>query len=206
MDETTSEISVPLLVAREELSLPVISYNVIELFIKDSKLDQVLPAVTKSFAKTNASALIAFITGDASDSLCVVKTSKKDTVIPKGQTVNVTCHGNTGPVERRSPVLFEPDEQPNWSSGLTVHESFTTVKRGNSSSIDIPVSNTTEHDILLPLGYHHATSLSLFTIDQNSLYEDEVLLSHNPTCSQMKTVDLAQGGRTNPGQYNTIIY
>ena len=34
-----------------------------------------------------------------------------------------------------------------------------------------------------------ATWLSSFTIDQNSLYEDEVFLSHNPTC---KTVDLAQ--------------
>ena len=37
-----------------------------------------------------------------------------------------------------------------------------------------------------------ATWLSSFTIDQNSLYEDEVFLSHNPTCCQIKTVDLAQ--------------
>ena len=37
-----------------------------------------------------------------------------------------------------------------------------------------------------------ATWLSSFTIDQNSLYEDEVFLSHSPTCSQIKTVDLAQ--------------
>ena len=129
--DDTSEISVPFLVTREELSLPIIGYNVIELFIKDNKPDQVLPAVTKSFAKTDASALIAFISGDASDSLCAVKTSKKDTVIPKGQTVNATCRANTGPVERRSPVLFEPDEQPNWSSGLIIHESLTTIKGGN---------------------------------------------------------------------------
>ena len=148
LDNATSQISVPFLVTRKELSLPIIGYNVIELFIKDNKPDQVLPAVIKSFAKTNASALIAFITSDAGDSLCVVKTLKKDTVIPKGQTVNVTCHANTGPVERRSPVLFEPDEQPNWSSGLTVHESLTTVQREKSSSIDIPVSNTTGHDII----------------------------------------------------------
>ena len=37
-----------------------------------------------------------------------------------------------------------------------------------------------------------ATWLSSFTIDQNSLYEDGVFLSYNPTCSQIKTVDLAQ--------------
>ena len=37
-----------------------------------------------------------------------------------------------------------------------------------------------------------ATWLSSFTIDQNSLYEDEVFLSHNPTCCQIKTVYLAQ--------------
>ena len=120
--DDTSEISVPFLVTREELSLPIIGYNVIELFIKDNEPDQVLPAVTKSFAKTDANALIGYITGDASDSLCVVKTTKKDAVIPKGQTVNVTSRTITGPVQCRSPVLFDLDQQPKWPFGLTVHE------------------------------------------------------------------------------------
>ena len=45
-------------------------------------------------------------------------------------------------------MLFEADEQPDWPSGLSVHNSLTTVRRGKSSSIGISVSNTTEHDTL----------------------------------------------------------
>lgn len=66
LDDTTDEILVLFLVTREELSLPIIGYNVIELFIKDNKPDEVLPAITKSFTKTDANALIAFTTRDVS--------------------------------------------------------------------------------------------------------------------------------------------
>ena len=55
-----------------------------------------------------------------------------------------------GPVEDKSPVLFEPDEQSHWPTGLSVKETITTVKQGNSSRIDIRVTNITEHDIILP--------------------------------------------------------
>ena len=150
LDDTTNEISVPFLVTREELSIPIIGYNVIELIVKNNELEQVLPAVTKSFAKTDANALINFIRSGAIESLCDVRTSKRDVTIPKGRSINVPCRANTGPVQRNSPVLFEPDEQASWPSGLTIHESLTTIKMGKSNIIDILVSNTTEHDVVLP--------------------------------------------------------
>ena len=71
-------------------------------------------------------------------------------IIPTNQTVNIPCRANTGPIQRNSPALFEPDEQSSWPTGLTVHEALITVKQGKSSIIDIPVSNTTHHDIVLP--------------------------------------------------------
>jgi hypothetical protein len=88
------------------------------------------------------------VTGESE--LCSVKSSKWNICIPKLQTVSVPCRANTGPVERSSPVLFEPDEQSHWPTGLSVEETITTVKRGNSSRIDVHVTNTTEHDIILP--------------------------------------------------------
>jgi hypothetical protein len=53
-------------------------------------------------------------------------------------------------VQRDSPVLSEPNEEANWPSGLTIQETLTTIKMGKSSIIDIPVSNTTGRDIVLP--------------------------------------------------------
>ena len=139
----------PFLVTREEINYPIIGYNVIELFVKDNNPEQVVPAATNSFANTDINALINFIRSDTTESLCTVRTSKRNIVIPKGQSIHVACRANTGPLERNSPVLFEPDEQAQWPSGLTIHESLTTIKQGKSSIIDVPVAKT-EHDIVLP--------------------------------------------------------
>ena len=65
LDDTKDEISVPFLATREELSLP-------------TGCDQKL-------YEDRCQCSDRFITRDVSVSLCVVKTSKKDAVIPKGQ-------------------------------------------------------------------------------------------------------------------------
>ena len=152
LDNTATEITVPFLVTEEQLDCPIIGYNLIELFVKDNGPEQVLPAVTKSFNHNNTDArtLVNFINNNTTDSLCAVRTSKRKMVIPRGQSVTVPCRANTGPKQRTRPALFEPDEQATWPSGLTVHDYLTTMKRGKSRIIDIPVSNTTQHDIVLP--------------------------------------------------------
>jgi hypothetical protein len=112
-----------------------------------------LPAVAESFdnvSNAEASSIINFRNSDLSESLCAVRTLKKKVVIPSGQTMNISCRANTGPIRGNSPALFEPDEQTNMPIGLTVQEALTTVKQGKSSLIDIPVTNTTQHDIVLP--------------------------------------------------------
>ena len=113
-----------------------------------------LPAVAESFdnvSNAEASSIINFRNSDLSESLCAVRTLKKKVVIRSGQTMNISCRANTGPIRRNSPALFEPDEQTNMPIDLTVQEALTTVKQAKSSLIDIPVTNTTlQHDIVLP--------------------------------------------------------
>ena len=62
----------------------------------------------------------------------------------------MTCRANTGPVERTTPVLFEPDESNPWPSGLEITETLLTVKKGKSSKVEIDIVNNTNHDIRLP--------------------------------------------------------
>ena len=57
---------------------------------------------------------------------------------------------NTGPIHRKTPVLFEPDELEHWPAGLVVHEVLTTVKEGDSAILPITVTNNSNHDIVLP--------------------------------------------------------
>ena len=71
-------------------------------------------------------------------------------MFPKGETMNISCWVNHGPIACRTPVIFEPDELHSWPSGLVNPEKLLAVKQGKSSQIEIEVTNTTKHDILLP--------------------------------------------------------
>ena len=46
--------------------------------------------------------------------------------------------------------MFEPDEVGQWSSGLTVLESLTTVKEGDATILPVTVTNNTKNNVNLP--------------------------------------------------------
>ena len=83
------------------------------------------------------------------DELCLVKTCKKDVVIPQGKSVKVSCRVNTGSLDKPTPVLFEADENGQWPSGLQVSDTLLTAMAGKSCRVQVEVKNTTKHDIVL---------------------------------------------------------
>ena len=95
-------------------------------------------------------ALVEFIQAAGKEQLGIAKSSRKDYMIPKGETMNISCRVNHGPIASHTPVIFEPDELHPWPSGLVIPEKLLAVKQGKSSQIEIEVTNTTKHDILLP--------------------------------------------------------
>ena len=115
--------------------------------------DKLLGRMTESFRLSKGGdmqALISLIRTTNSDDFCVVKSTKKAHVVPAGQTVRLPCRANTGPIHRKTPIIFEPDELATWPIGLAVHESLTTVKKRNATILPITVTNNTNHDITLP--------------------------------------------------------
>ena len=152
-----AEIRVPFLVTKEDIKQPIIGFNVIELMVKNTEGevdgDKVLERMMKSFHQSidrDIQALIGIIRATNSDDLCLVISTKKSHIDPAGQTVPLPCRANTGPVHRKTPIIFEPDELAAWPSGLEVHESLTTVKEGDANILSINVINNTNHDIVLP--------------------------------------------------------
>ena len=91
--------------------------------------------------------LVNFIQEIKEAELCTVKTTKGNVTIPKGGAMKIPCRVNTGPVENRIPVLFEPEATAPWPSGLEVAESLLMVEKGKSSKVNIEVVNNTSHDI-----------------------------------------------------------
>ena len=154
--DTETKIKVPFLVTKENIDQPLIGFNVIELIVKEDhgkRDDKLVEKLENSFIhceRKNIPALVNFIRSSDCDELCVVKSTKTTCIIPAGQTVPVPCRANTGPIQRKTPVLFEPDELAQWPPGLEVHEGLTVVKEGNSTILNVTVTNDSDHDIVLP--------------------------------------------------------
>ena len=103
-------------------------------------MDKLLRRMMKSFHQrrnSDVQALISIICATNSDELCLVKSTKKPYIVPAGQTVRPPCRANTGPIHRKTPVIFKLDELATWPSGLEVHESITTVKEGGAALLYI---------------------------------------------------------------------
>ena len=108
--------------------------------------------ITSSFTDLDsqtASVFVNFIESLNQEELCCIKTSKRDTTIAPKQSIRVTCRANTGPAERPTPVLFEPDKTNPWPNGLEISETLLTVKKGKSCQVDIDNTNNTNHEIVL---------------------------------------------------------
>ncbi|CAB3994835.1 Hypothetical predicted protein, partial [Paramuricea clavata] len=112
---TDRTIMVPMLVTHETLDYPIIGYNVIEELVKKDKVpDQIVMEWAASFPDVNCAkiqSLVSLIQAPSPEHLCFVKTIKQDVVVPRKTTVSIKCRANTGPVEKRIPVLFEPSKE-----------------------------------------------------------------------------------------------
>ena len=152
-------VVVPILVARDSLEHLIIGYNVIEEVIKDqndstSALEHTITSMKSSFPtvkQENITALVQFIQTTTGSDICSVKTTKRDIVIPSGETVKITCRANTRSSRGNEiPVLFEPDPEQSWPTGLDIPENLTSIAGGSSSRVNIQVKNVTDHKIVLP--------------------------------------------------------
>ena len=120
-DNNQEELLVPFFVTTEKLECPILGYNVIEELVSQDQNPK--PTIYKSFLgtdKTKLDALVNFIQSSSSDAICKVRTGRKYVIIPKDSTTAVSCRANTGPVNKQTPVLFEPDKLAKLPEGLEV--------------------------------------------------------------------------------------
>ena len=79
--------------------------------------------------------------------------------IARRQTVAVASRIDCGPLEARTPVLFEPAQESVWPAELELSEQLLSLPRRIPRKVNIEVHNPTRHDIILgrraPLGSLH---------------------------------------------------
>lgn len=156
-DTNSPELLVPFLVTKQKLDLPIIGYNVIETMIKscisNEQVDHFISGLKACLPESDNDCVIGLIdviNSNDPDSLCLVKTAKKDIVIPPLQTISVQCRANTGPISRPTPVIFEPEEPADWPTGLILQDELKTLKTGNTSVLHVSVANNSKHELRIP--------------------------------------------------------
>ena len=164
-NQPSNPLTVPLLVARDELEFPIIGYNVIEEVIKDGdqvggesadSLGEIMSSAFSEVKQESVTALVELVQTANVESLCVLRSGKNNVTVPCGQTVSVACRVDCGPLDEKTPVLFEPAQEPTWPADLELSEQLLSLPRGLPRKVNIEVHNPTRHDIILgrrtPLG------------------------------------------------------
>ena len=117
-DETS--LMVPFLVTEENISEPIIGYNVISELVKTTKDPS--HKIRSSFRKLSdgaPEALINFLQVDEdSGDLGGVRVGGSKVMAPKGQLVTVESRIHTGPISDTTIALFEPEVGVDWPEGL----------------------------------------------------------------------------------------
>ncbi len=151
---------IPVLVLKgQQLSKPIIGYNVIEQVMKRSEvsgqsggskglLNKTVRSAFPSLRRSKIQTFINLVTAESASEYCV-KVTKNHVNVPKHAIVQVKCQVKTPCTKQDSVMLFEPSINPQYPDGLEPLETLLTLKKGSRPVIQINVQNVTDHDILL---------------------------------------------------------
>ena len=157
-ENSQSSLQVPFLVAKDSLDMPVVGFNVIEEITKqpvdrapagvgESVVDALSSSLT-GVEKEKVEALVNVIRTEFAQELCSIKSRKQDALIPKGQSVIVSCRAAIGPVGK-VPVLFELDPDSSYPSDLEIPETQLNVTGASTCRVNIPVDSPSKHAVVL---------------------------------------------------------
>ena len=145
--ESFISLTVPLLVARDELEPPIIGYSVIEEVVKDrepkgdSSIIDIMSIALKEVAKESVTASVDLVQTASEEDFGVLKSGKNNSTVPRGQTITVLCRVDCGPLEERRLVLFEPVPDATWPADLEIEQQLLTLPRGSPHRVNITVRN-----------------------------------------------------------------
>ena len=157
-ENSQCSLQVPFLVAKDSLDMPIVGFNVIEEITKQpvdcasaGVGESVVDALSSSLTcveNEKVEALVNLIKTESAQELCSIKSRKQEKLIPKGQSVIVSCRAAIGPVGK-VPVLFELDPDSSYPSDLEIPETQLTVTGASTCRVNIRVDNPSKHDVAL---------------------------------------------------------
>ena len=144
--------SVPFLVSNGDMAEPIIGYNVISYLASNSPDTVTASCLVKTFPhlnKKSAEAMLSILQTNTREKVSAVKLHKFDSVIRKGASISVPCRISNVQLDRKSPVLFEPESAELLPSGIELSSQLLSLKKGHNRRLFITVTNISNRDITI---------------------------------------------------------
>ena len=144
----SQELTVPFLITKDKLEVPIIGYNVIKHVVEMSRtnLPSLLQECIPSLSGPNAEAVVSLIQADTIDEETISVASK--TVLPPNTRCRVKCRTRFEASEPKQNVAFTPNPS---DTEIEMNESLIQVKLGKRNT-HVVVTNPTNHPITLDRG------------------------------------------------------
>ena len=145
-------IDVPFLVTADDLSNPIIGYNVIKSIAEEDKSAAGENGFFRGLSDGAVCKVMELLADPESEHLSHAKMVKTGHVIKGNRSDVVTLKINAVCVDERTPVFFEPNIESlmAFDDGLVLGEQLIMLKKGVNQKIKVSVVNTTEKDIEIP--------------------------------------------------------
>lgn len=145
--------NVPFLVSEKDMAEPIIGYNVISYLASDNPEEVTASGLVKTFphlSKESAEVVLNILQTSDREKVSSVKLHKFDSVIRAGASISVPCRIANVLLDRKSPVLFEPESEELLPYGIELSTQLLSLKKGHNRRLFVTVTNTALHDVRLP--------------------------------------------------------
>ena len=161
ISETESPIEVPFLVTAEKLQNPIVGYSVISALVEGDGEDgedqgERNDRIRKIFAQSgrtvdakSVEALSKVLSTADTVSLSSVRVPKEGCVIKAGSVETIACKVNSIAVEKRTPVIFEPESEELLPDGIKLQPTIVHLKKGANTRVSVMITNTSARDVNL---------------------------------------------------------
>ena len=160
VDEIEKPIEVPFLVTDENLQNPIIGYNVISALVNGDGENEVDPCeqsdrIRKIFAQSGRTVdsksleVLSQVLSEDSVPLSTVRVPKEGCTIKAGSVKTIPCKIDSIAVEKRTPVIFEPEDSELLPPGIELQSTIVYLKKGANTRISVVLTNTSARDLKL---------------------------------------------------------
>ncbi|TKS65275.1 Retrovirus-related Pol polyprotein [Collichthys lucidus] len=152
-------VLVPILVANSDMERPIIGFNVIEelALTSDTSEDCFLSghmvkrlSTALEVGHRTARAVLSVLKKQKSENQPhLARVGRQPVTIPRNKMMVVQCGRLNKSVVSASHMVFEPNLEAPWPSGLAIREQLIELPTGDNSRIEVTVENMTDNDIVL---------------------------------------------------------